>query len=118
MKYKLRKTETYSVTEATIPVELNTEDFKNSTIPYKGNSEEEFMVYIMENEIYDEDVFHDMGLPKETVDKMYLIFLEGDRETLYDSRNNSADDWYEVVELEKDSRRSYDWYEVVAKSEW
>tara|TARA_R110000803_G_scaffold153384_1_gene218299 strand:+ start:1519 stop:1884 length:366 start_codon:yes stop_codon:yes gene_type:complete len=117
MKYKIRSYERYSAVNVTNPIELNVEEFKNSTIPYEGNSEEEFLQYILTNTIYDEDVFTGMGLPKETVDTLYGLFVDRDWENLHDSRNKGADEGYEVVKLDEDNRRNYDWYETVCETD-
>lgn len=114
MKYKIRAYERYAATNVTKPIELNVEDFKNSTIPYEGNSEEEFLQYILTNTIYDESVFHEMGLPEETIQNLSRVFVDRDWENLYDSRDDEGDEGYEIVKLDEDNRRSYDWYEVVS----
>ena len=44
--YQLRKCETYSVTRQTAVATLDPEKFRNISVPYEGDSEEEFVNYI------------------------------------------------------------------------
>jgi hypothetical protein len=116
MKYKIRAKEAYSAVETTIPIEIDTEEFRTSKIPYEGNSEQEFIDYINENNIQDEDVFSEMGLSEKTRDLLYGVFIEREWKPFYHSSEQGSDEWIEIVALDENNRRSYDWYEVLARS--
>lgn len=44
--YTIRKTETFTVYEASEPVQIDPEKFRNISKPYTGNTESEFIEYL------------------------------------------------------------------------
>lgn len=44
--YTIRKTETFTVYEASEPVQIDPEKFRNLSKPYNGNTESEFIGYL------------------------------------------------------------------------
>jgi hypothetical protein len=64
--YQIRKCETYSVTSKTETANLDPEKFRNISVPYEGNSEEEFLNYI--SDLYIDEVYEE--LDKETLEEL------------------------------------------------
>ena len=90
--YQLRKCETYSVTRQTEVANLDPEKFRNLSVPYEGNSEEDFLNYIADLDYY-------------------LIVSELDEET-----SAELDKFYDMVEWEEWYNSAWDgensWYEI------
>lgn len=89
MKYQIRKSEEASVKYVTHPIELDTEDFRNLSIPYTGNTDKEFLEYIWS--------FKFNGVPEdlseELTDILEFELFDGPMETIYNSgedRDNSV----------------------------
>ena len=58
--YQLRKCLKFTSYQATNTITLDPEKFRNLSIPYEGNSEEEFLKYIDENSYDLEDIYEEM----------------------------------------------------------
>ena len=49
MKLDFRSRTTYTLTQVTEPITLDSEDFRNANPPYEGETEEDFWKYISEH---------------------------------------------------------------------
>jgi|TARA_B110000459_G_scaffold104513_1_gene116042 hypothetical protein len=104
MAYTLRKVERYTNWEATSAVDLNSEDFKNLSIPFTGEGEVEFTKYIQD--IYNEDWYElcdeleEAG--KEKASDALSILFEGEMEVYSSTTNNEEDAWMEVGRVDEE----------------
>lgn len=97
MKYQIRKVESITIYRSTCTVELDEKKFKKlKENPYKGNSQEEFMVYLatmdFENPPYD--------LDDKTASKLYEI--KNSEWTEYaNSCEKGSDVWLQIGEADE-----------------
>ena len=92
--YQIRKCETYSVTSKTETANLDPEKFRNISVPYEGNSEEEFLNYI--SELYIDEVYEE--LDKETLSELDKIGDDQQWEEWYNSAWDGEASWHEIGE--------------------
>jgi hypothetical protein len=98
--YKIRKCEKYTVERRSDTVELDPEQFRNLSIPYKGNSEMEFFDYICELDI---DYIYDEI--NEDLREKLNTFLNSDEWPEY---NNDRGDrlWFEMCDDKEEVKRT------------
>jgi hypothetical protein len=95
MKLEIRKCVEYTVHEATTSINLDMEEFKTLSIPFTGESEQEFLGYIRD-EFEWEEVFEE--LTPETQAKISLIFDCPEYEQTYNSAFDGENSWFESGE--------------------
>jgi hypothetical protein len=97
--YKLRKLETYTVTRTTQIATLDPEKFRNISIPYEGNSEEEFLNYIDQLDFWEIEE----ELDSETKDELNKFYDYQEWEEIHNTAWDGANLWLELGE-ETDER--------------
>jgi hypothetical protein len=98
MKKHFRKSEYYTITEATEPVELDSEKFPEFT----GETEEDFYNYIVDN--YD-NLANGDSLDEETRDLLWSL-IEGEREIYQDSRYKCANETIQMGEIDEEYHKT------------
>ena len=97
MKLDFRSRTTYTLTQVTEPITLDSEDFRNAKPPFEGETEEDFWEYIKDNlsdweaEQYIED--NEGVLSEDLLNELYSTFVEYPTKEMFDSRTKS-DDYY------------------------
>lgn len=93
MKLDFRARTTFSITNVTKPMTLNSEDFKNAEPPFKGETEAEFYEYISEvlSNWEGEDFIetNKEHFSEQMLDDMYDTFVEYPTIEMFDSRYKS-----------------------------
>jgi hypothetical protein len=100
--YQLRKCETYSVTRQTETINLDPEKFRNISIPYEGDSEEDFVNYISELDFYEIS----SELDEETTSELDKFYDMVDWEEWYNSAWDGEENWIEIGESDPEYRRT------------
>ncbi len=100
---KIRKCERIVVFNATEVANLNPEDFRNLSVPFEGESDEEFLSYLEENKWELEDIY-------EEIDQDVLNELNKLWEPEWTEYSNSAwdgeDSWLESGEEDESYRKT------------
>ena len=98
-KVYVRKVETWTVSAASEPIEVNVEALRKCEPPYEGNSDEELVQYLYNNVYMDYD-FYENETNKEVYgeDAVYELSMEEvyDMEEFYDSRNKGEESFIQV----------------------
>ena len=97
MKIKIRKLETYTITNTTGDFIFEMDEFKNCTPAFIGESEIDFMDYLT-NDIEDIKDFlstNDDIICNSTKKYLYLLDVDPIYKTLEDSRTAYKDVWFE-----------------------
>ena len=98
MKYYIRRTESARVTYANKPVELDPKEFRNLDInPYRGNTPEEFLDYILGLRWDVEDGDFPEGLDFDTQQNLEKLFTD-DMEEIYNSCSEADESCLELGE--------------------
>jgi hypothetical protein len=97
--YKLRKLESYTVTRTTQTATLDPEKFRGISIPYEGNSEEEFLNYIDQLDFLEIEE----ELDSETKDELNKFHDYQEWEEIHNTAWDGANLWLELGE-ESDGR--------------
>lgn len=100
--YQIRKCQTYSVTSKTKTAFLDPEKFRNLSIPYEGESEEDFVNYI--SELYIDDIYEE--LDEETLDELNKFYDNVEWEEWYNSAWDGEESWFEIGEENDEYRRT------------
>jgi hypothetical protein len=100
--YQLRKCETYSVTRQTAVATLDPEKFRNISVPYEGDSEEEFVKYIAGLDFYEIN----SELDEETANELDKFYDMADWEDWYNSAWDGEETWLEIGEANPEYRRT------------
>jgi|TARA_R110001592_G_scaffold120621_1_gene325206 hypothetical protein len=93
MKLDFRSRTTYTLTQVTEAITLDSEDFRNAVPPYKGETEEDFWDYINDNlsdweaEEYIGD--NEDNFSEDLKDKLWQAFYEYPTQEMFDSRMKS-----------------------------
>ena len=93
--YQLRKFRDRTISDRTAVINLDPEKFRNLSIPYSGNSEEEFLNYINETDFWDIESELDAHTRKE-LDKFYD---DADWEEFHDTSWDRENTWLESGKL-------------------
>ena len=100
---KIRKCERIVVFNATEVANLNPDDFRNLSVPFEGESDEEFLSYLEENKWELEDIY-------EEIDQEVLNELNKLWEPEWTEYSNSAwdgeDSWLESGEEDESYRKN------------
>jgi hypothetical protein len=98
-KMYVRKVETWTISSASEPIEVNVEALRKCDPPYEGNSDEELAQYLFEN-VYMNYDFYDNETNKEVYgeDAVYDLCMEEvyDMEEFFDSRTKGEESWIQV----------------------
>lgn len=98
-KMYVRKVETWTISSASEPIEVNVEALRKCDPPYEGNSDEELAQYLFEN-VYMNYDFYENETNKEVYgeDDVYELCMEEvyDMEEFFDSRNKGEESWIQV----------------------
>ena len=98
-KLYVRKVETWAISSASEPIEVNVEALRKCDPPYEGNSDEELAQYLFEN-VYMNYDFYENETNKEVYgeDAVYDLCMEEvyDMEEFFDSRNKGEESWIQV----------------------
>ena len=98
-KVYVRKVETWTISAASEPIEVNVEALRKCEPPYEGNSDEELVQYLYNNVYMDYD-FYENETNKEVYgeDAVYELCMEEvyDMEEFYDSRNKGEESFIQV----------------------
>jgi hypothetical protein len=101
--YQIRKCVTYTLVDATEVSNLNPEHFRNLSVPYEGNSEEEFLEYLDDNqyEFYElSGELEEQGF-KETAEELDKIGDGSDYTTISNSAIKGEESWLELGEKDE-----------------
>lgn len=98
-KVYVRKVETWTVSSASEPIEVNVEALRKCDPPYEGNSDEDLAQYLFEN-VYMNYDFYENETNKEVYgeDAVYNLCMEEvyDMEEFFDSRTKGEESWIQV----------------------
>ena len=98
-KVYVRKVETWTISSASEPIEVNVEALRKCDPPYEGNSDKELAQYLFEN-VYMNYDFYENETNKEVYgeDAVYDLCMEEvyDMEEFFDSRNKGEESWIQV----------------------
>lgn len=98
-KVYVRKVETWTISAASEPIEVNVEALRKCEPPYEGNSDEELAKYLFDN-VYMNYDFYENETNKEVYgeDDVYELCMEEiyDMEEFFDSRNKGEESWIQV----------------------
>ena len=98
-KVYVRKVETWTISSASEPIEVNVEALRKCDPPYEGNSDEELAQYLFEN-VYMNYDFYENETNKEVYgeDAVYDLCMEEvyDMEEFFDSRTKGEESWIQV----------------------
>ena len=97
--YQIRKCERYTSSLTSEVAKLDPNKFKSISLPFKGESEEEFLHYIRDNE------FDQSELDEETQSELENLY-DPDWTEYYNSSFNFADDWYESGNPDSEFRKN------------
>ena len=100
--YQLRKCETYSITRQTKTINLDPEKFRNISVPYEGNSEEDFVKYIADLDFYEIN----SELDEESANELDKFYDMVDWEEWYNSAWDEEDNWVEIGESNPEYSRT------------
>tara|TARA_R110000824_G_C14835950_1_gene638440 strand:- start:41 stop:400 length:360 start_codon:yes stop_codon:yes gene_type:complete len=96
VKIKIKKIETYTITQSTKDYIFDLDEFRNCTPAFIGNTPEEFMDYIT-NDIEDIKEFikeNDDIICKYVKKSLLLLDVEPLYDIISDSRNDYEDSWF------------------------
>ena len=91
--YKIRKCETYKVVRSTEVATIDPEKFRNLPTPYEGESEEEFIQYLSEIDLWDIE----SELDSETMKEVFKL-IEPEWNEFYNSSQDGSENWFEIGE--------------------
>ena len=98
-KVYVRKVETWTISSASEPIEVNVEALRKCDPPYEGNSDEELAQYLFEN-VYMNYDFYENETNKEVYgeDAVYDLCMEEvyEMEEFFDSRTKGEESWIQV----------------------
>ena len=121
MKLDFRSRTTFTLTQVTEPITLDSEDFRNANPPYEGETEEDFWKYISEHlsdwdaEQYIED--NEGILSEDLLDTLYGCFVEYPTQEMFDSRTKSDEIIMEAGKIDKEYTR-YAGFNAKYNNDW
>ena len=96
---QIRKCERVTVYNTTEVANLNTENFKNLSIPFEGETDEEFLSYLEENRYELEDIYEEFD--EETLSELNKLW-EPEWTEYSNSAWNGEDSWLEGGEVNEE----------------
>ena len=103
MKIKIRKIETYSITQTTPDYIFEMDEFRNCTPAFIGSTHKEFMDYIT-NDIEEINKFIDENediICQTTKKSLYLLDVKPNYEVEEDSREDYEDSWFVMKKVKE-----------------
>jgi hypothetical protein len=100
---KIRKCERIVVCNTTEVANLNPEDFRNLSVPFQGESEEEFLTYLEDNQCELEDIYEEI---KEDVLNELSKLWQPEWTEYYNSAWDVGDSWHESGEEDESYRKT------------
>ena len=98
-KVYVRKVETWTISAASEPIEVNVEALRKCEPPYEGNSDEDLAQYLFDN-VYMNYDWYENETNKEVYgeDAVYELCMEEvyDMEEFFDSRNKGEESFIQV----------------------
>jgi len=98
-KIYVRKVETWTISAASKPIEVNVELLRNCEPPYEGETDEDLATYLFEN-VYNNYDWYDNETNKEVYgeDEAYELSLEEsyDMDEFFDSRTKGENSFIQV----------------------
>lgn len=91
--YKIRKCETYKVIRSTEVATIDPEKFRNLPTPYEGESEEDFIQYLSEIDLWDIEG----EIDSETMKEVFKL-IEPEWKEIYNSAEDGPENWFEIGE--------------------
>ena len=98
-KVYVRKVETWTVSSASEPIEVNVEALRKCDPPYEGNSDEELAQYLFDNVYMNYDWYeNDINIEAYGGEEAYQLAMEEvyDMEEFFDSRNKGEESFIQV----------------------
>lgn len=98
--YQIRKCQTITIVSKTQTINLDPENFRNLSLPYEGNSEEEFVKYINGidfNQLYEENSLS-QELDQQSVLELNKFYEDAEWEDFYNSSFDAEESWLEIGE--------------------
>jgi len=98
-KVYVRKVETWTISAASEPIEVNVEALRKCEPPYEGNSDEELAQYLFDNVYMNYDFYdNETNIEVYGKDEVYELCMEEvyDMEAFFDSRNKGEESWIQV----------------------
>ena len=103
--YQIRKCLQYNAIQTTDVITLDPNSFKNlGDYSYNGNSEEDFLNYINELDVYE---IYDL-IDVETRDQLMKIHEEADWTEIYNSAWDRESSWLEIGKKDSDYKLGFD----------
>lgn len=90
--YQIRKCERVTICYCSEPVTLNPDKFRNLSVPFEGETEEDFLNYISESKYDFEDIWDEFDV--ETQEQL-VYFLEPEMTEYANSAWKFEDSWHE-----------------------
>lgn len=106
--YQIRKCQSITIVSKTQTANLDPEKFRNLSVPYEGNSEEEFVNYINEldfGQLYEENDIS-AELDQQSVLELNKFYEDAQWEEWYNSAFDAEESWLEIGEEDVTFRRS------------
>jgi hypothetical protein len=105
--YQIRKCESVTTLYGSEVANLDPEKFKDLSIPYKGNSEMEFLNYLSELFMSYDDMISELEekLGEEVFEELYKLYGTPNNPYWY-STTKGSDEWYEMGKVDKDDNRN------------
>lgn len=98
-KIYVRKVETWTISAASDPIEVNVDALRNCEPPYEGDTDEELAQYLYEN-VYNNYEWYDNETNKEVYgeDEAYELSMEEcyTENEFFDSRTKGEESWVQV----------------------
>jgi hypothetical protein len=98
-KVYVRKVETWTISAASQPIEVNVEALRKCEPPYEGNSDEELAKYLYDNVYMNYEWYeNETNIEVYGEDASYELVMEEvyDMEEFFDSRNKSEESFIQV----------------------
>ena len=110
MSFTIRRCERYTNWEATEPVSLNPEDFRDISFPFKGDGEEAFLRYIQSLEGSAPVVWYSIAEELKSRDRVDACdaltnLFEGDMSLYSSTTDKYGDFWLDSGEVNEDYRK-------------
>ena len=91
--YKIRKCETYKVVRSTEVATIDPEKFRKLPTPYEGESEEDFIQYLSQLDLWDIEG----EIDSETMKEVFKL-IEPEWKEIYNSAEDGSENWFEIGE--------------------
>ena len=96
---QIRKCERVTVISSSEVANLNPDDFKNVSVPFEGESDEDFLSYLEDNRYELEDIYEEFG--QETLEELNKLW-EPELTEYSNSAWNGEESWLEGGEVNEE----------------